>query len=206
MSALASSVQAGVVYGTSAAAELSGSRSVASNTITVENNDPDWDDAVITWNIVDQMNGTFSYSYTFTGFNRPAISHFTLDLTDDAVSDSNAVTGATYNGVGFGAIEYGNKDGITGAVKFDIGGDDGTLTYAFTSNRSPVYGDFFLKAGGGTSGKNIGFGNKTLMTTTSYLPRPNGVAVPEPSAFLYLGLLALVTFGSRRLRKRSTAC
>ncbi len=202
---LAPVVQAAVVYGTSAAAELSGSRSVTANTITVNNSDPDWNDAVLSWNIVDQLNGTFTYTYTFTGFDSPAISHFTLDLSDDAVSDPAAVTGAKYNGAGFGTIEFGDKDGITGAVKFDIGGDDGTLTYEFTSNRSPVYGDFLVKAGNDQTATNIGFGDQSLMTTTSYIARPNGVAVPEPSAFLYLGLFALATFGTRRLTKRRLA-
>lgn len=198
--ALAQCVQADIVYGTSASAELVGSRN-ATSTITV--NDTDWEDGVVTWNIVDQMDGTFTYTYTFTNFDKPAISHFTLDISDDAVADPDVVTGATFNGVGFDAIELGDKDGITGAAKFDIGGVEGPLTYSFTSNRSPVYGDFLLKAGSSSLATNTGFGDQTLMTTASYIPRPNGVsAVPEPSAFLYFGLLGLITCGWRRMRRR----
>lgn len=204
------------VYDTSASGELTGSRTVVDGEVTT--NEPNWDDAIISWTIANNGNGTYSYTYQLLNFNMPANSHFTLDISDDAVSDPDAVTNATLTGDTLTnqsiPIEKGNLDGITGAVKFDKG-DEGDLTYSFTSNREPVYGHFFAKggnlsthSGGGmppkAEAKNAGFGNQTLTTISSYIPRPNGVAaaIPEPSAFLCVGLVALVA-RSRRSRQRA---
>jgi hypothetical protein len=67
------------------------------------------------------------YEYPFTGLNGSGqfkdVSHFVLDLSDDCAKDPLCVTNAKMNGVAISAadIEFGDSDGITGAVKFDLG-------------------------------------------------------------------------------------
>ena len=144
------------VYGEPA--DLSGTRTVGAVGLDNISSDPSWDDVVLRWVITDNGNNTYHYSYTLENFNQPAISHFTLDVTDSAIVDetpsAGLVTNAQLNGFDISAsLEFGNKDGITGAVKFDIREDgipvpEGTdLTYSFNSNRAPVWGDFFIKGG-----------------------------------------------------------
>ncbi|MGL4512614.1 MAG: hypothetical protein ACRCT8_05940 [Lacipirellulaceae bacterium] len=181
-----------LVYGEPAA--LAGLRVVSAPGLATA--EPDWLDATIAWSVSPNGDGTFDYEYTLTGFDRPAVSHVTLDLTDDAVRDPDAVTNPRLNGSP-APVEIGNKDGITGAVKFDEGAD-GTVVYTFTSNREPVWGDVFVKGGSSAEVTNTGFGNQTLMDPLHYVARPNGRGIPEPaSATALAGLLLL----ARRRRR-----
>ena len=199
---LASPALSAVIYGT--AAPMSGSRTVGSPGLATA--EPDWQDAVIDWSITDNGNGTHTYTYTLSNFDRPGISHLTLDISDDCVegaendefADPYCVTDFMFNGIpSDDYLEAGNKDGITGAVKFDIGAD-GDLTYSFVSNRLPVFGDVFVK-GGQSELTNTGFGdhNSEIRTGDDFIARPNGMT-PEPAT---LGLLLAGGFallGSRR--------
>lgn len=177
---------AAIVYGESAT--LTGVRVVAPTGLaTIE---PDWQDASIAWDISPNGDGTFDYRYTLSGFDRPGASHFTLDLTDDAVGDPDAVIDPRLNGLPV-PIEIGNKDGIVGALKLDDGAD-GVSVYTFTSNRAPVWGDLFVKGGSSSELTNTGFGDTGLMDVLHFIARPNGAGVPEPtSATILAGLVAL---------------
>ena len=124
--AFANTADATMVYGTSAAGELTGSLTVSDPGLMTTDM-YDWDDAVVSWVITDNGNGTMHYEYTFTGFDSPDISHLDIDITDNAIygntlADPDAFTGATLNGVPIASsdLEFGDFDGITGAVKFDI--------------------------------------------------------------------------------------
>ena len=183
-----------VIYGT--AAPMSGSRTVGSPGLATT--EPDWQDAVIDWSITDNGNGTLSYTYTLTNFDRPGVSHLTLDLSDDCVGDDyfidpGCLTLFMFNEAPSDDLEPGDRDGIIGAVKFDIGAD-GDLTYSFDSNRLPVFGDVHVK-GGQSELTNTGFGDHSseTRTTVDFIARPNG-AVPEPATLCVLlaGSLALL--------------
>ncbi len=180
---LAGSAGAASIYATPA--PMTGSRTVADPGLTTA--EADWADATIDWAIDDNGDGTYTYTYTFTNFDKPGISHITLDLTDNAVDDPDAITAFEFNGSPSGDLEIGDKDGITGAVKFDIGAD-GDLVYSFISNRSPVFGDIHVK-GGQSVLTNTGFGDHSSETRIAddFIARPDGV-VPEPAT---LGLLVI---------------
>jgi hypothetical protein len=205
---LAAPAQAALVYGMPATS--TGSRSVASGELT-DTGDSSWDDATISWSIVDNLNGTLTYTYTLAGFNMPSVSHFSLDLTDDAIdgdslADPDAVTDAKIDGDPIAAedIEFGsgpNWDGLTGAVKFDVGTEDDSVIYSFTSNREPVWGNVGVKGGGNTL-NNVGLGLEgSSMLTSEFIARPNGVAkIPEPGA-VFFGAAACALVGLMKGRR-----
>jgi hypothetical protein len=215
---IATSGSAATIYGT--AAPLVGAIGGAGLTTT---GDYAGDDVSINWEIVDNGDGTFDYSYTFNNFRRPAISHVVLDLTDDAVFpgvDPGVVTAAEYNGndaqdlLKFG--EEGPGSGNPGfpagtsiiGVKFDETtefGDQDPLIITFTSNRAPVYGDIYVKGGSGGGVSNVGLLDHSDMNPLNFLARPNGAGViPEPSTLALTGISALAGLGiaSRRIRRR----
>jgi hypothetical protein len=191
-------------------AELSGTRDY-DGVDGIATNDPDWHDGVITWDIQDLGGGMWQYTYTFTGFDRPGISHFTLDISDDAVTDPNSVINPYiqegldpkyYLDPALDEWEKGDFHGIQGALKLDKGGDD-SLTYGFESNRSPVWHDFHLKAGAKTYAQNTGFGTfgtpEGSYTEIDFIAAPNSVGggggggggrgvIPEPSTIILLGV------------------
>ncbi|NIA06778.1 MAG: hypothetical protein GWP14_03925 [Actinobacteria bacterium] len=184
------------IYGT--VAPMTGSRTVGVPGLATA--EADWQDVVIDWAVVDNGNDTYTYTYTFKNFDQPGISHVTLDLSDDATdgaeddefADPNSVTHFLFNGNPSDELEPGDKDGITGSVKFDIGAD-GDLTYSFISNRLPVFGDVFVK-GGHSELTNTGFSDHASLTRTAldFIARPNGL-IPEPATLLLIvpGLLLL---------------
>ena len=169
----------------------------------------DWQDASLTWQVTSNGNGTFDYEYTFRGFDRPEISHFTLDISDDAIFDNRladplAITNPQLNGQVI-PVEFGDKDGITGAVKFDAGADDVgnpsdfVLIYTFTSNRRPVFHDLYIK-GGQSDLTNTGFGDRISTLMFDYVGAPN--SVPEPAVFV-MSLFGIA--GLFAVRRRSTS-
>lgn len=158
-----------------------GTRSVSLGTLRVS--DPGWSGASISWSVVPNPDGTLRYTYTLAGFPDPGVSHFTLDLTDNAVLDPLSITSPALNGNPI-SILLGDHDGIVGAVRFDAGAG-GSLVYSFDSNRAPVWGHFFVRVGAGF-GTNAGFGDETSPDKFDYIARPNG-SIPEP---VMAGLLA----------------
>jgi hypothetical protein len=172
----------------------------------------------VQWDIVDNGNGTWDYTYTFLGFGDPNrdISNFVLDISDDCYSlpDPNCVTDATFNGAPIdpGDIEFGDLmeglSGVVGSVKFDLGSGNPSV-YSFTSNRAPVWGHLAMKDGGGPEtcagpgGSNIVCSNQLLGigdegTALNYVARPNGV-IPVPAAvWLFGSALGLLGWMRRR--------
>jgi len=156
----------------------------------------------VQWDIVDNGNGTWDYTYTFLGFGdtNKNISNFVLDVTDDCITnnDPNCITNAQFNGsaIDSGDIEFGDFSGVTGGVKFDLGSGDPSV-YTFTSNRAPVWGHLAMKDGGGPEtcaapgGSNIVCSNQLLgigddTQPIHFVARPNGV-IPVPAAVWLFG-------------------
>ena len=122
------------------------------------------------WEIVTNPIGSalsYHYTYTFSGSalagGASGVSHFTLDISDNAIDGTDLVAGVVVdpkftvvtNGGSSTVLEsewttdVGDLDFITGAIKFDTGGLDmegDTYIYEFDSNRWPVWGNFLVKS------------------------------------------------------------
>jgi hypothetical protein len=155
------------------------------------------DTLTVGWSIAYDL-GTSLWNYTYTITWTPAdlngISHLILDLSDDCTSAaSRCVINPTVTG-GLGKVEYGTFSGsdesnpgmggsITG-VKFNTNNGNTPLTLAFTSERAPVWGDIYTKAGQldnkGWIGQNVGIDAHATSTSISdFIARPNGTDLPQ---------------------------
>lgn len=210
-------------------APFTGSRSVVDPNVGhgLQTDEPDWQDATLEWEVIPDPNGFYLYTYTLTGFDRPAISHITFDVTDDAINffcdddddddddngydedddcnwlaDPFVMYDVEVNGdpVDPNYLELGDKEGIVGSIKIDVGDEDegDYVTYSFKSNRAPVYGDFRIK-GGQTYMVNTGFGDQSIEDALAYIARPNGLGNPaEPATLSLIGLGAAAILRRRR--------
>lgn len=177
-------------------------------------------EAIISWEIT-QSGGEFTYRYTFTipggGPTFKDVSHFTLDLSNDfGLSDETDLRSSfsSNSDDGFDPndpedIEFGDNDGLTGAVKFDFGGgkdgntsDGELLYYEFTVKRSPVWGNLGVKAGTPLH-QNAGLGNEGVsMDPDDFIAVPNGLEegpmIPEPAGLTLALLIISVGMLTRR--------
>src|SRR4051794_19172726 len=145
---------ASTIYGTPA--PLTGTRTENSGEIVTGGGyQTDAGNFTLDW-LVTQTGGLFTYTYELSGYHTPAISHFVISLSDGCSLDTACITGASsgfvygvYNATDQGNSNPGFPAGVSiNGVKFDSGSEDST-TYTFTSDRAPVFGDFYLKGGNG---------------------------------------------------------
>jgi hypothetical protein len=205
---------AATVYNTPG--DWNGSRAVPT---TLSDAAGEWPTGQLQW-IVAQEGAALRYTYIFRNIISPSIGHYTLEVAGDCETDAACVTAAQKREGADGIllninpafIEFGTIHGIDYAIKFDTG-DDGPqndqVSYTFLSNRLPVWGDFYTKAGQ-TKLTNTGFGQITLESTGSYIARPgealfqelDPASVPEPGSMWLLGT-ALLAAGMFRRHVRS---
>ena len=203
---------AGTVYGTPAT--LAGTRTADSGQIiTGGGYNTDAGNFILTWDI-SQIGDLFTYRYDVSGYSTPGISHFIISLSEGCSLDPNCITDGSnavfgvYNGVDQGNSNPGFPSGASiDGVKFGFGSEDST-TYTFTSDRAPVYGDFFLKGGKDSFAYDTGLANPDSSDPNSFIARPDtsghiglDSAVPEPGTLFLLGGGALL-LALRRLRAR----
>jgi len=176
----------------------------------------------IGWDITYDM-GTALWTYEYTlSATRKDISHFILEVSGLAGEGSFYDVEINGNPADFeGPALWGSHQGKSNpgipsdfyGIKFDGGGS--TVTYSFTTELDPVWGNFYVKSGK-DKGKWVYAYNKALghdgfesMNKLDFIPRPDGggapPVVPEPvSALLFITGGAV--FGGRLYwKKRKSA-
>jgi hypothetical protein len=174
----------------------------------------------VTWNIA-QEGDLLRYTYTFSGYGPPGISHAIVGLSDNCreslmcvVAGSVRVNGSSttdyelgdFSGSqpsnpGLASTFYGVKINTPGSVDGVAG-----ITFSFLSDRTPVYGDFYVKGGSSSYAQNDGLlaGNRTSNDVALFIARPDTQGfnvIPEPSTYALMGTgLAGLLVASRRRR------
>lgn len=169
----------------------------------------------ISWVILDNGNGTLTYTYSFftptqdqegsTGLDP---SHFILELSQGCNEQGSGCV-QQFNG----DIEYSSNwssspsnPGMPGSI-YGVKFDEGQITYTFISNRMPVWGNFYAKKGNDGMW-NLGLTGQSqyLEDVLYYIPRPDtdqpGPPIPEPGTVALLGA-GLAALGLLRRRARA---
>ncbi len=177
----------------------------------------------IDWDISqDTQSLLWTYTYRLSA-DRKDISHFILEVSPGATENDFSNFSVNGNPLTYGSgIEgpnhwSGDSNGNSNpdfpsetplyGIKFDIGGAD--VTYQLTTNRAPVWGNFYAKSGK-DKGTWVTAYNNALATNNfdsdnkfDFIARPNGAppVVPEPvSSILFLS--GSVALGIRHVLKK----
>jgi len=169
----------------------------------------------VEWTITqNSTTGVWTYNYTFadtgSGNDLKNISHLILELSAGAtLADFTGLAGTvgTYDPAdnnqqgqpnpGLPGIIYGTK----------VDGGSPSLTLSFTTNRAPVWGNFYVKDGNNTNyAYNTGFTNLDSTNKQDFIARPDGATpvVPEPSSLAVAGVggIGLMILAARRRKAR----
>lgn len=185
------------VYGTDVGlTDYTGSRSVAGGGLGLLGAGT----ATIDWSIVDNLDGTFHYSYTLTTTAQNTISHFILDLSEDCsdfgscfsnlvIADPDSSGGTEFGSFGTSPSNPGIPGTIQGVKVDDIdsGDDGGVFTFSFDSDRIAVWGDFYSKGGNpdvnpdkGFAVWDVGLGDHTLDDISKFIAVPDTLTTEDP--------------------------
>lgn len=177
-----------------------------------------WFAPTITWAVTRNDNGLWDYAYSLSVY-RNAISHFILEVSPTFQRGNMWAEDGNFGAIELGSYESGTANpnmpsGLYG-VKFEETTGT-TVNISFTSNRMPVWGDFYAKdgvtAGAANAVWNSGFtapdyDPQSPAHSGSYMGHllvPDTVEgpgpVPEPSsmAAFAMGLTTLVGLLRRR--------
>lgn len=154
----------------------------------------------LTWEVTDNNDGTWDYRYVIE-FDDGIVgdpSHFVLEVspsfTDDNILDSNG----NIEGPGTITEQQGNPNmpANVNGIKFDFSG----YVYELTSDRNPVWGDFYSKDGnagglGTNTVFNTGFGtdpDQADSPFSGWIPVPDsGINIVPIPAAVWMGLAGL---------------
>jgi hypothetical protein len=187
-------------------ADLTGSRTEPVQIITGGEYSTDGETMTISW-VITPDGPLFDYQYTISGFGNPGISHFIISLSAGCSEDPACITGQT--DITFGVFDGndpsnpGMPAGIDG-VKFDFGDED-PFVLNFTSNRAPVWGDFYFKGGSDSFAYNSGLPNHASQNILDFIARPDTSGsppseIPEPGTWALLASgVAFIALGRKRL-------
>lgn len=207
---------AATIWNTTTGITMTGERTGSNLVVGNENTSDlitsdDWKNVKINWSIIENA-GTYTYTYTFSGPEKPGLSHFILELSDSCKKVNDATDPCF---MGTGALE-GPTNWSTGpsrqgwptdvtiyGVKLDYGGEfgDNSVSYSFRSNRAPVWGNFYIKGGSDNGNGPVGFAYNRAMGIANFnsdnpeyfIARPDtdtgipGNEVPEPGTYALLG-------------------
>jgi hypothetical protein len=137
-----------------------------------------------------QSDGTFLWSYQVTSANRPAISHWVLEMCEDTFS--SLVPGSVIGSNNYSFVNPDPTVGVTG-IKFDDGyrgGESRIISFRLAS-------DFGIEAGSATfkSGQNV-----TTVTPVAAPGCNTNNQIPEPATVALLGLAGVPLLGVLRRR------
>lgn len=171
----------------------------------------------IHWNITQNMDTTWTYTYSFknaAGQPRtgPAVSHIILELSQnftpqDLLSVGSGILTTTFGTFGLAPSNPGFpvSQSISG-VKFDT--DEATIT--FNSTRAPMWGSFYVKGGSSSFAYNADFNGPVVNRQQYWNPAVDAMGapldmillpdtvVPSPGSFAVVGLAGLVATRRRR--------
>jgi hypothetical protein len=162
----------------------------------------------ISWVVSQNEDMSWHYNYVLSvGETESAISHFILETSSTFTEDNIFNMDGSFGGIEIKthlAMSSGSPDqpeDIYG-IKFDET-DGTTLTIDFDSQRDPIWGDFYAKAGGGKNLQQIWNGGITVVdpivgasngsfNNQILVPDTTTSMVPEPASMLLISLGALM--------------